>query len=110
MSQTTMTLAIASGIASLFLSTVCLVVSCLALGMIYGLKNSTHKIIQGPWDKVSTDEPNYINSDNPTYTPDSAGDLDDIQDLPVGMRSPKPETIMDQMKSHMYPDVSEEQV
>ena len=109
MNQTMMTLTMASGIASLFLSTVCLILSCTALAVVYGLKNSTHKLIQGPWSQVQPQKDEYINSDD--LNDDSpVSDDDEIQDLPIGMRPSKPQTIMDQMSEHMYPDVSKEQV
>ena len=103
-----------ASISALFLTTVSMICAVLALAKVYALKNSTHQIIQGPWNKMPTaEEPEYVNEENeedgsasnsPTYNED------DIQDLPIGMRAPKPLSLKEQMAKHMYPSIEDEQV
>ena len=102
-------LVMAVGLSSLFLTVVSMIMATFALAKVYGMEKSTHKIIQGPWNQVdSKDEtPKYLNAD----ADDGSIEYDEsIQDLPTGLKAPKPMTLEEQMKEHMYPDIRDEQV
>ena len=103
MSQNMMIFVMAASISACFLTIVAMVLSGLALGQVYGLKNSTHKIIQGPWNQMPEPEP-YINQEEENQ---QELNFDDIQDLP---HKTKPLTIQEQMKKYMYRDIEDEQI
>lgn len=104
MSQNMTIFVMAASISALFLTVVALTCGVWALALVIGLKNSTHKIIQGPWSQVPTEKDDFINSDD-------QNNLDDeIQDLPKQLQKPRPMSLKEQMAEYMYPDISEEQV